>query len=332
MIWRTDGSSPQTMTGGGYRRPKIVPFTRLVGRAGFEPATFCTSSELSLSEREPSLRETCIDWDQFREWAFRKYADSYAPTVICYAKKYRHLMFGNLAELEAFSDSKRNSVLKALISLSKYSGTYRAFKARQKAHGLGWSRTSSVDAFLRIMSNRNSDVLEWLSEVVETLNDRDLSTFLRFCALSGLRKGEAVNSFNLMIELQRNGLSGEYYDRDTQTLEHFKYPKLFLRRTKNVFISMVPRDLVREILESKPITYDMIQNRLYRRGLPTRIQDLRDYWGTFMLRHGLIKEEVDLLQGRISKSIFVRHYWSPAIQNLRTRVFAALDQLKPLLP
>ena len=303
-----------------------------MGRAGFEPATFCTSNEPFLSERKASPKETRIDWDQFRDWAFNKYSDTYAPTVICYAKKYHGIMFGNLAELEEFSNAKRNSVLQALISLSKYLGTYREFRERRRAYGLGWSHTSSVDAFLRIMSNRNSDVLKWLSRVCEILDDRDLSTFLRFCALSGLRKGEAVNSFNLMVELQRNGLSGEYYDLDTETLEHFRYPKLFLRNTKNVFISLVPRDLVREIGKCKPITYDMVQKRLYRRNVPSRIRNLRNHWGTFMLQHGLIKEEIDLLQGRISKSVFVRHYWSPAIAELRDRVFVALNQLKPMLP
>jgi len=37
------------------------------------------------------------------------------------------------------------------------------------------------------------------------------------------------------------------------------------------------------------------------------------------------REEVDLLQGRVGKSIFVRHYWSPAITELRDRVLKALD-------
>jgi len=48
-------------------------------------------------------------------------------------------------------------------------------------------------------------------------------------------------------------------------------------------------------------------------------------------RPGLIKEEVDLLQGRITKSIFVRHYWSPAIKELRQRVFNALRELEDTL-
>jgi intergrase/recombinase len=56
--------------------------------------------------------------------------------------------------------------------------------------------------------------------------------------------------------------------------------------------------------------------------------DLRIFFATFMVRHGLIKEEVDLLQGRISKSIFVRHYWSPAISERKNRVFKALEELE----
>ena len=60
-----------------------------------------------------------------------------------------------------------------------------------------------------------------------------------------------------------------------------------------------------------------------------RRDELRDYRGTFMLNHELMKEEADLLQGRISKSVSVRHYWSPAIAELRDRVFKALELPEP---
>ena len=94
---------------------------------------------------------------------------------------------------------------------------------------------------------------------------------------------------------------------------------------------MIPKDLVKQIVECEPITYDVIGKRLTRRGIKTRINELRDYYATFMVRHGLIKEEVDLLQGRITKSIFVRHYWSPAIKELKQRVFTALQELEKQL-
>jgi len=42
-----------------------------------------------------------------------------------------------------------------------------------------------------------------------------------------------------------------------------------------------------------------------RQEMRIRRDELRDYLGTFMLNHELMKEEADLLQGRISKSVSV---------------------------
>ena len=134
-----------------------------------------------------------------------------------------------------------------------------------------------------------------------------------------------------MIELHDNGKMNEYYNKELRILEHFKYPKLFFRNTKNVFISMIPEDMIMRITQSDSLTYEMIRKRLFRKGLSVKISGLRDFYATFMVRHGLIREEVDLLQGRISKSIFVRHYWSPAIKELRQRVFNALRELEDTL-
>jgi intergrase/recombinase len=58
-----------------------------------------------------------------------------------------------------------------------------------------------------------------------------------------------------------------------------------------------------------------------------KIDELRDFFGSFMVRHGLIREEVDLLQGRIPLSIFIRHYWSPSFKELRERTLQAVKQL-----
>jgi len=95
-----------------------------------------------------------------------------------------------------------------------------------------------------------------------------------------------------------------------------------------VFISLIPEELMEEIAASEPITYNMLKGRLYRKDMRMRIDELRDHWGTFLLDHGLKREEVDPLQGRVGKSIFVRHYWSPALLELRDRVFRALEQLR----
>jgi len=70
---------------------------------------------------------------------------------------------------------------------------------------------------------------------------------------------------------------------------------------------------------------------LKRNGLKTRINELRDHHATFMVKHGLIREEVDLLQGRIPPNIFIRHYWSPSLKELRDRTLKAIDLLEQSL-
>lgn len=76
------------------------------------------------------------------------------------------------------------------------------------------------------------------------------------------------------------------------------------------------------------MTYAAIIKRLRRKGLRIRINELRDYYATFMVKHGLIREEVDLLQGRIPPSIFIRHYWSPSFKELRDRALKAINMLE----
>jgi len=109
---------------------------------------------------------------------------------------------------------------------------------------------------------------------------------------------------------------------------HFKYPKDFIRRTKNCFISFVVENLVREIAGNEPITYEMIRKRLHRNKLSCRISELRDFYGTYLLQHGVLEAEINLLQGRIPLSIFIEHYWSPKLSELRDRIFKALPELE----
>jgi intergrase/recombinase len=109
---------------------------------------------------------------------------------------------------------------------------------------------------------------------------------------------------------------------------HFKYPELFLRRTKNCYISFVSQDLVTAIAQSQEVTYAMIRKRLNRQGLKVRINGLRDYFGTYLRKHNVTKEEIDLLQGRIPSEIFIRHYWSPKLSELRNRLFKSIKGLE----
>ena len=63
---------------------------------------------------------------------------------------------------------------------------------------------------------------------------------------------------------------------------------MFIRNTKNVYISFVEESMIEKIAESKRVTYQQIRKRLQRKKLPIKINELRDYFGTYMLQHGLL--------------------------------------------
>jgi intergrase/recombinase len=180
------------------------------------------------------------------------------------------------------------------------------------------------------MNGNNSDILKWYAEVQGLLRNNE-KTFLKYLLLSGLRKNEAIKSFNRIIELTKNNRLSEYYDSSLNCLCHFKYPKDFIRKTKNCFITFITENLTGEIANSEPITYEMIRKRLLRNKQRCRINELRDFFATYLLRHGILEQEINLLQGRIPPSIFVKHYWTPKLSELKDRTLTAITQLEQTL-
>jgi intergrase/recombinase len=237
------------------------------------------------------------------------------------------MLSGDLRELELLSPNVRDHVIKALIALSKYLGVYDNFKSKLKNYGIKLSTPNTFNAFLRIMNGSSSEILKWYNEANLILRDNE-RIFLKYLLYSGLRKEEGIKSFNRIIELAKSNRLSEYYDTNLNCLMHFKYPKDFIRRTKNCFISFVPENLVMEIANNELVTYEQIRKRLHRNKLKCRINELRDYFGTFLLQHGILEAEINLMQGRIPPSIFIKHYWSPKLSELRDRIFKAISELE----
>ena len=235
------------------------------------------------------------------------------------------MLNGSLRELESFSRAKRAHVLKSLIALSKYLGVYEKFKRKIKSYGIKWEKQSALDSFLRMVRVKEG-LMDWVREC--TRLDGNLATFIEFLMVTGMRKGEAIKSFNLIIKLAKKGKLDEYYDFELKSLEHFKFKEEFLRRTKNVFFSFVPEDIVKKITNCRPINETWIKRKIRKNGLKLRMNELRSYFATFMVKNGLIREEVDILQGRMGTSIFMRHYFSPQIYELRNRVLEAIGKMR----
>jgi hypothetical protein len=135
-------------------------------------------------------------------------------------------------------------VLKAVVCASKYLGFYEEYKAKLKNFGIKWTNEDTAfNGFLAIFNHKHDTLPDWIKQIQPFLCDNE-KLLLRFLTVTGLRKNEAITSFNIIIELNAKGKLGEYYNTDFNTLEHFKYGRLFLRGTKNAFISIVPNAII----------------------------------------------------------------------------------------
>jgi intergrase/recombinase len=111
----------------------------------------------------------------------------------------------------------------------------------------------------------------------------------------------------------------------------FRYPKLFLRNSKNCYVSCVPKSLLDEISKSTKVSYVAIDKRLNRANLPMKIKQLTSYYATEMRKLGLLSEQIDLMEGRIGKSIFLMHYFKENPKLLSDRILELLPNLEKTL-
>jgi len=277
-------------------------------------------------------RDLGIVFDDFEVWVRSRYVESYAPTILSYVRRYyRFVIAKDLRALDATPATIKNTLIKSLIVLSKFMGQSQEFRARLKAYDIKLSRPSTLSSFLRIFNNKNSEILKWYNKTAENLRDNE-ALFTKFLLHSGLRTSEAIHSFNLIIKLGREGKLSEYYDAKLQVLCHFKYPKLFIRRTKNCYITFIQQEFLKEIANSEDVAYSSIRKRLERKHMKLRFNELRDKFVTHLLSHGILEAEINLCQGRIPVDIFIRHYWSPKLKELGNRIFKAVETIEIKLP
>jgi intergrase/recombinase len=100
-------------------------------------------------------------------------------------------------------------------------------------------------------------------------------------------------------------------------IEHYKYPTQFIRKTKKAYISVITNKLVKLIENIQYHSYTSLQMMLKRQGLNMHMNYCRKIFATYLRNKGIEQEMIDLLQGRISKSVFVRHYYRPEPESFR---------------
>ena len=109
--------------------------------------------------------------------------------------------------------------------MEKIVGKYQLRWSDNGSGARGFSK--GLDIFHNMYSKNNyQDMVAQLKDAFSKL-DSKYSAGLMYCVLTGLRPAEACASLQLLKKRKE-----EYWARDKQVLEHFKFPETFMRRTK----------------------------------------------------------------------------------------------------
>jgi intergrase/recombinase len=104
---------------------------------------------------------------------------------------------------------------------------------------------------------------------------------------------------------------------------------MFIRRSKKVFVSFVPKELIERIALNDPIpTKYAVQAKVKRMGLPVRFADIREAHASFLTKH-LSQPEIDFIHGRVTANVFMSNYFNPKfVPDLKARVSKAIMEIQ----
>ncbi len=309
-------------------------YTQTAKNAGKPKSTFISQNSSGVLRAGSSAWYECLTCtsstlNSFEVWLLETHTRRYAKDLMRYARECCDVLQHprKVSQIAVLSKDKRRMVMSALANLSKYMGYYEQWKSLVKTYGLKWEKKVSLDIVLDIMNTNLEDCWLWLTQVLEKI-PREYGCVLVFTALTGLRPNEAVTATKLISDLDETGRLDDYLNRELQMLEHFRYGDLFLRRCKNAYISFITQPLLELITTYKPrIRYATLQTKIRRLGLCTRTKQLRKYHATTLREH-LPTEAIDLLQGRINQSVFLRYYYKPFLKEIRDKTLKGIRPLQ----
>jgi len=217
----------------------------------------------------------------------------------------------------------QHMIMEALSNLAKFEGRAEAWRVALRNVGLKWERKDAHQVIRSLVgTSLDQEVKAYLGSLSH-LEPRVLKT-LKFTLLSGLRLSEALEA----IRLIQGGVEG-YVKDDPPHLAHYAFPE-FCRRTKNAYITFLTPTILTLAKEAKLMTKDALRGLLRRNGLPLKTKVFRAYFATTLRDQGIPSEIVDLLQGRVGQSVFVRHYYKPNLKVMYQKVIEALAPLEAM--
>jgi hypothetical protein len=75
-----------------------------------------------------------------------------------------------------------------------------------------------------------NEIFQWIKEAKTKIPE--LNELLEFMTANGLRLIEAVESYNLIIRLDKEGKLADYYNSEKEVLAHFRFKDTFIRNSK----------------------------------------------------------------------------------------------------
>jgi intergrase/recombinase len=283
------------------------------------------------NELDKAKNNFCIEqplheefWTKFKEYLKTTHREKSVVCRLSYAKKYYHVLLeDNAQDILSLSDQKRLQVMKSIASLSKFMGCYDRWKSIKEKYQLKWSDgNNSLEVFQNIVNNETNydSILKWVKDTSSQI-PKSYANILLYCTLTGLRADEACKSVSLI----KNDLNN-YLNKETIILEHFRYPDIFIRRTKQAFITIVNDNIINLAKESNEYSYNALRCYLKRKNISMNMNYCRKIFATFMRNNGIEHEIIDLLQGRIPKAVFVRHYYRPDLERFN-KIRGLLEKL-----
>jgi hypothetical protein len=207
--------------------------------------------------------------------------------------------------------------MEALAVLSKSAGIYDRWKLIKENYQLKWSTGNTDSFYIKYIDDmlngkqQLSDMIAWLKSTCEQL-PQEYSDALVFNTVTGLRPTEAFDSIKLLkSEPERYVRSKDYGASHALVLEHYKYPGVFIRQTKKAYISILTKEILEFARKLEPISWKALRGAINRRGLETHVKYCRKIHATYVKQSGIDAEVVDILQGRVARSVFARFYYRP---------------------
>jgi hypothetical protein len=180
--------------------------------------------------------------------------------------------------------------MKALATLSKYIGCYDKWKDIKERYQLKWSNWDNIETFNNTLMNGEQNytsMINWLKNTYSKLS-KHYGNILLYNTLTGLRPDEACKSI-VLFQKQRDN-----YLRKDLKIEHFKYPDIFLRRTKKAYVSIVTDSMLELAKKCSNCGYNALRLAVKRKGTEMNMAFCRKIFATCLRNNGIGQEVIDL--------------------------------------